>query len=100
MRAVERTVPIIGSVLLHVVILGGAGVVAYRSLAAKEAREAERQRAAAPSGVIALELPGVAEGTLVAGREQIPEGAVPDKTGGAAVARVDTGSAGAGGDPT
>src|SRR5262249_46482834 len=84
----------------HVVVAFGVGWFAYRSLAAKEAREAERRAALAPAGVIAIELPGVAEGTTVADREIVPEGTAPSTFGGATVARIDTGSRGSGGDVT
>ena len=86
------------SLVLHVAVVGGVGWVAYRSLAAKEAREAERRHVDAPQAVIAIDLPGVAEGTLLADREVVPEGESPTAFGGAAVARVDTGSPGTGGD--
>ncbi|MDF2698222.1 MAG: hypothetical protein K0S65_6605, partial [Labilithrix sp.] len=91
---------LVGSLLAHLAVVGGVGWVAYRSLAAKEAREAERRAALAPAGVIAIELPGVAEGTLITDREVVPEGTAPSAYGGASVARIDTGSPGAGGDTT
>ncbi|MBX3228223.1 MAG: energy transducer TonB [Labilithrix sp.] len=94
----QITWPLAGSVVLHVLLVGGAGVLAYRSITAKEAREAERRAAASPPSVIAIELPGVAEGTLLADREVIPEGEEPTTFGGATVARVDNGLAGSGGD--
>jgi TonB family protein len=76
------------------------GWVAFRSLAAKEAREAERRAAEAPAAVIAIELPSVAEGSLVADREVVPEGTEPSAFGGATIARIDTGVTGSGGDAT
>ncbi|MBX3222378.1 MAG: TonB family protein [Labilithrix sp.] len=89
---------IVGSLVAHLIAVGGVGWIAYRSLAAKEAREAERRAVEAPTAVIAIELPGVAEGTLVADRDVIPEGTAPSVYGGATVARLDTGSPGSGGD--
>jgi TonB family protein len=88
------------SVAAHLALVGGVGWVAYRSLAVKEAREAERRAAVGPGALIAIELPGVAEGTLVADHEVVPEGVVPSAYGGATVARIDTGAPGAGGDVT
>ncbi len=96
----KATWPLVGSLVAHVVILGGMGFVAYRSLAAKEAREAERRNAEGPAAVIAIELPGVAEGTLIADREVVPEGTTPSTYGGATIARIDTGAPGSGGDAT
>lgn len=94
----KATWSIVGSLVAHVIAVGGVGWGAYRSLAAKEAREAERRAVEAPTAVIAIELPGVSEGTLIADREVVPEGTAPSVYGGATVARVDTGSPGAGGD--
>lgn len=88
-----------GSLVAHVLLLGGVGWIALRSLSAEEARDAEDRAALAPE-VIAIELPGVAEGTLAADRDVVPEGEEPSRFGGATVARVDTGSPGAGGDAT
>ena len=96
----KATWSLVGSLVAHVVVAGGVGWLAYRSLAAKEAREAERRATAGPGAVIAIELPGVSDGTLLADREVIPEGTTPSAYGGAAVARVDTGSPGSGGDVT
>lgn len=72
--------------------------MAYHSLSAREAREAERRGHDAPLSLIAIDVPGVAEGTLTADREVVPEGEKPTIYGGAAIARVDTGSAGSGGE--
>ncbi len=96
----KATWSIVGSLVAHIAVVGGVGVVAYHSLAAKEAREAERRRAEGPHSVIAIELPGVAEGTLTADRDVIPEGTQPSAYGGATIARIDTGSPGAGGHVT
>jgi TonB family protein len=96
----KATWSIVGSLVAHVAVVGGLGWIAYRSLAAKEAREAERRTALGPAAVIAIELPGVAEGTLIADRDVIPEGTAPSTYGGATVARMDTGSPGSGGDVT
>ena len=73
----KATWSLVGSLVAHVVVAGGVGWVAYRSLAAKEAREAERRVTAGPGAVIAIELPGVSDGTLLADREVILEGSTP-----------------------
>jgi TonB family protein len=89
---------ILASLVAHVVVVGAVGWVAYRSLHARETHDADARAAAAPGGLIAIEVPGVAEGTLTADHEVVLEGAPPQEHGGAAVARVDTGVAGSGGD--
>jgi TonB family protein len=96
----KATWSILGSLVAHIAVVGGVGWVAYHSLAAKEARESERRAAQGAAAVIAIELPGVAEGSLIADREVVPEGTKPETYGGATVARIDTGSPGAGGDVT
>jgi hypothetical protein len=84
------------SLVAHVSVLLGVGWVAYRSLAAREAREAQ-SRTAPPDEVVSIELPRFSEGTLLADREEIVEGTAPQAYGGATVARVDDGRAGQGG---
>lgn len=96
---VKATWTIALSVVAHVGLILGVGVVAYHSLAARKAREAE-SRTDPPTEVIAIELPTMAEGSVVADREEVPAGTAPQEHGGAAVARVDTGVAGHGGDAT
>jgi TonB family protein len=86
------------SVVAHFALIGGAGFLAFRSLAEREARERETVPVAPPVDAIAIELPTVAEGTLLADKEDVPEGTTPTTYGGATVARVDTGAPGAGGD--
>lgn len=86
------------SVVAHVAVLGAAGVLALRSLAAREAREEAAVAAAPPVQVIAIELPTLSEGTLLADKEEVPEGAVPSAFGGATIARVDSATLGKGGD--
>jgi TonB family protein len=88
----------VASLALHLVLVGGAGFLAFRSIADKEAHEAERRTATGPRGVIAIELPGVAEGSLVEDKAAIPEGEKPDRFGGAAEAHLDNGVPGSGGD--
>ncbi len=98
--SVKATWSIVGSIVAHITVLTGVGYIAYHSLHARERREAELQAKAPPVQVIAIELPSMAEGTLTADRDEVVEGAPPDKFGGAAIARVDTGVAGKGGDAT
>jgi TonB family protein len=100
MGPVKATWSIVASVVAHVGVLLGVGYIAYHSLAAREKREAELRTVAPPMQVIAIELPAVAEGTLIADRDEVPEGAEPTKFGGATIARVDTGVPGKGGDAT
>src|SRR5690606_8256543 len=49
------------------------------------------------TAVIAIDLPSISEGTLLADKEEVPEGAAPTAHGGATVARVDDGVSGGGG---
>lgn len=96
----KATWSLVGSLVVHAAVASGVGWLAYRSLAANEAREAERRTTAGPASVIAIELPGVSDGAQFADREVIPEGAPPSTYGGASIARIDTGTPGAGGDAT
>lgn len=82
--------------------LGGAGAwVAFQTI---EARRAEAERHVDPQSTTAtfdVELPTVlAEGPPSADEKPNPVGVEPDPHGGNAIPRVDTGVAGAGGDPT
>lgn len=85
--------------MAHVTLLSIAGVIAYHFSQVRERREAE-SRTAAPTDVVAVELPTFAEGTLIADHEVVPEGEVPRAHGGSTVARVDTGTLGRGGSAT
>jgi TonB family protein len=84
------------SLVAHVGGVLGVGWIAYQSLAAREAREAV-SRTDAPKTVTAVELPSFDLGTLLADRDEIVEGALPEAHGGATIARIDTGTAGRGG---
>jgi TonB family protein len=88
--------PLAASLLAHVGLLGGAGWLAYHSLAAREAKVAG-SRLELPAAVIAVELPALSEGTLESDQEVSVTGIEPLAHGGATVARVDTGTAGHGG---
>jgi len=97
---VKQTWAVAASLVAHVAVLGGIAVIAYHSLAEREAREQAALAAAAPPQVVAIELPSVSEGTLLADKEEVPEGAEPIAHGGSTVAHVDNGVAGHGGDAT
>jgi TonB family protein len=91
--------PLFASAVAHVSLLSVAGIVAYHFAQARDRRDAE-SRTAPPNDVVAIELPTFAEGTLLADRDVVPEGARPAAHGGATVARVDTGTLGSGGQAT
>jgi hypothetical protein len=91
--------PLAVSLAAHVVVISGVGFIAYRSLAAREARMAE-SRTDPPGTVIAIDLPVFSDGTATADRDEVTTGAAPDKRGGDTVARVDEGVAGRGGSAT
>ncbi len=84
------------SLVAHVGVLSVAGAIALHLASARERRDAE-SRTAAPNSVVAIELPTFSEGSLLADRDVVPEGAVPVAHGGATIARVDTGTTGRGG---
>jgi TonB family protein len=96
----KATWSIVASIVAHLGVLGGVGFIAYQSLQAREAREAQQRALNPPAAVIAIELPTMAEGSLTADRDVIPEGTTPTQYGGTTVARVDNGVAGSGGDVT
>jgi TonB family protein len=90
--------PLVVSLGAHVALLSAAGWLAYRSLAAREARSMAARTEA--TVVVALELPSVSDGVLLDDRDEIVQGAAPSAHGGATVARVDTGTPGRGGAAT
>lgn len=88
------------SILLSVVAHGGVlaflSWVAFLSLSRREAElRAARGR---EIDVASLELPEVAEGILLSDEQVDPRGEVPEPSGGSAVAHVDDGRAGRGGE--
>lgn len=89
--------PIVASLLAHGGVLSVAGLIALHLASARERHDAE-SRTAAPNSVIAIELPTFSEGSLLADRDVVVEGTQPVTYGGAAIARVDTGTTGRGGD--
>jgi TonB family protein len=84
------------SIALHVGAVAGFGWLALRSI--------EHRAASAPphagDGTIAVELPGVAEGTLLADHLVEPKGDPPKVFGGSSEARLDQKRQGRGGAPT
>lgn len=95
----KATWPLAGSLALHAALAGALGWVAYRSMA-EGPPPAQAHHAAPSPGLFAIDLPAMGDGSLVADREAAPEGEAPARFGGAAIARIDTGSPGAGGDAT
>jgi hypothetical protein len=89
------------SVALHVAVVGGFGWLALRSIEGKRS-----PGVAAPSpgpsgdGTIAVELPAVAEGTLVSARAPDPKGDAPKYFGGATNPQLDDSKHGRSGAPT
>ncbi len=86
----------VASLAVHGAVVVGIGWLAYRSL--------ERAPAPPPSPpdmgtAVTVELPVVAEGTLLADRASDPTGEPSTPAGGARIARNDTGARGHGGDP-
>jgi TonB family protein len=92
-------VSLTASVIAHAGAISIVGVLAWWSLLDKEKRLAE-SRARPLDEVVAVDLPVFSEGSLLADRDEIREGEAPTSYGGAAVARVDDGVAGRGGDAT
>lgn len=91
----KATWSLAASLVAHIGAIMTAGWVAYQ-LAHRDPRAPE-SKTSVQDDAIAIELPSVAEGALVADREEVPEGTRPAAHGGATVARMDTGTAGAGG---
>lgn len=88
------------SAAFHAAVGAGVFWLAFRSLAPS----AEVPSEAAPglqagSGLIAVELPSVGDGMTLEDRPADPAGDPPQPNGGSAVPRLDTGTAGRGGDP-
>lgn len=82
------------SLALHGALGGGVGWLAYHSLRVKEA---EPQAPPAGDVALVLELPPVAEGTLLTDVTVDPGGVTPTPAGGTTIARVDDGRDGHGG---
>jgi TonB family protein len=91
--------PLFASAVAHIGLLSVAGIVAYHLTQARE-RHAAESRTAAPTPVVAVELPLFTEGLLLADHDVVPEGTTPIAHGGATIARVDTGTLGRGGQAT
>jgi hypothetical protein len=84
-----------GSVALHVGLIAGFSWLALHSAEERSARAAPRK--VAGDGTIAIELPGVAEGTLQADRPPDPHGDPPRYFGGAPDPQLDDAKLGRGG---
>ena len=91
---------LVASIGLHVVLGAGLFWLALRSLAAQPHEPDVEAPAAEPSpqSTIAVELPLVGDGVLLEERPVDPTGEPPAPSGGATVARLDTGAQGRGGD--
>jgi TonB family protein len=87
------------SLALHVVLIGGFGWLAFRT-GEERARAASVPPLATGDGTIAVDLPGVAEGTLTMERPPDPRGDPPRYFGGAPEAQLDDAKHGRGGVPT
>jgi TonB family protein len=87
------------SVAVHALLVGVVAFIAYRSLHSEKLKVADGTPLEAPS-VIPIELPALAEGTLLSDYEKDPKGTVPPVPGGAKIAHVDTGEPGRGGSTT
>ena len=87
------------SLAVHAVLISGFGWLAFRSLHAREEAAATQTRLVdAPA--IAIELPGVMEGSLLLEQPPDRKGDPPQYFGGSTTARLDTGAPGRGGDVT
>jgi TonB family protein len=86
------------SLVLHAAMFGGVGWVAYRTLQAREVEAIQKSLQAQDRAAGDIELPSFADGIIAVDREPDPIGVPPVINGGSPVARMDTGTAGAGGD--
>ena len=77
-------------------LAGGVAFLAYRTLQTR-AHDAESVTQTTTTTALSLELPPVAEGTLLADVDVVPEGVPPTPAGGSTVPRIDTGNVGRGG---
>lgn len=89
---------VLASLAAHVGAVAALGWIAF-ALSQRTPRTAASMTAP-PTDIIAIDLAQVSEGTALADREVIPEGAPPSAHGGTAIARMDTGAAGRGGEAT
>ena len=96
-RTARGTLPawaLVSSIVGHVAIVAGVGWIALRAF---ETKNAALEASARTSGDIAIELPGVAEGTLRSNDVRDVRGVEPVAAGGDRIARVDTSTRGHGG---
>jgi TonB family protein len=87
----------VASLAVHATVAGLAWI-AYQAYHDREARNAAAFQATPVGAPIAIELPAFAEGKYVADEGPDPVGAPPELHGGDAVAHMDTGKPGAGGE--
>ena len=85
---------LVGSVVGHAAIVAGVGWLALRAF---DQKKAASEAAAFGRSEFAIELPGVAEGTLRSNDTHDIRGVEPTPAGGERIARVDTGVRGHGG---
>ncbi|MEO8875585.1 MAG: TonB family protein [Polyangiaceae bacterium] len=85
---------LVGSVIGHAAIVAGIGYLALRAF---DRKEAALEVAAYAHGEVAIELPGVAEGTLRSNETRDVRGVEPTAAGGDSIARIDTNTRGHGG---
>jgi TonB family protein len=91
----------VASIAVHAGFFGGGAWVAYRTLAAQKSEPLRPVEPDVTLASIVVELPTVlADGPPSDERAPDPVGIVPDPHGGNAVARVDDGASGTGGDAT
>ncbi len=84
---------------VHAGLVGGIGLLTYYHLhASEQAHVIPNERGAVTTAT--MDLPGFADGTLLVDREPDPVGEPPTPAGGDTTPRVDTKSAGHGGDPS
>jgi len=89
---------VVASVALHAVIGGGLFWLALRTMAVDPPPPGESETSQAAASAVSVELATVGDGVLLEDRPLDPTGEPPRASGGAAVARVDTGGSGRGGD--
>jgi TonB family protein len=88
------------SVVVHGALVGGVAWLALHSLGARGHDAAHPAEPQSVSPIVEIELPTVAIGEAVEARPPDPEGVPPEAHAGNPTPRLDTGRAGAGGDPT
>jgi outer membrane biosynthesis protein TonB len=88
------------SVVVHGVLVGGFAWVAFHSLGGAPQPRANPAEPQSVSPIVEIDLPTVALGDALENRPPDPDGVPPNAHGGNPTPRLDTGKAGAGGDPS